>query len=225
MSGPPLAALHRVHKSYRVGAEPLEVLKGVSLAVGEGEFVAIMGPSGAGKSTLLHILAGLERPTQGDVRFGDVSLGGLDDRSLARLRNREVGFVFQAFHLIPRLSVLENVEVPLLYARLPLAESRRRALEAIESVGLAARRLHAPAELSGGERQRAAIARALVNDPALILADEPTGNLDAKTGNEVMEILARLNDQRKAIVVVTHNDAVSAFARRKLSLEDGTFVG
>lgn len=216
-----LAVLSHIHKHYTMGSHRLEVLKDVSLAIEPGEFLAIMGPSGSGKSTLLHILGCLERPSAGEVRFQNLLISTLDDPALSRLRNRKIGFVFQAFHLIPRLSVLGNVEVPLLYSRLSVKEARQRALSAIESVGLGERLQHGPSELSGGERQRVAIARALVNDPILILADEPTGNLDARTGREVMEIFLRLNADGKTIVVVTHNHEVAAFTRRRVVLEDG----
>jgi putative ABC transport system ATP-binding protein len=220
-ASPALAELDRVSKRYAVGPQWLEVLREVSLRIAPGDFLAVMGPSGAGKSTLLHVLGCLERPSSGNVRLEGLAVEALDDRTLSRLRNTRVGFVFQAFHLIPRLTVLENVEVPLLYARVPAAESRRRARDVVASVGLAERAHHAPAELSGGERQRAAIARALVNDPALILADEPTGNLDARTGGEIMELLSRLNGEGRAVVVVTHNDGVAASARRTVRMRDG----
>jgi putative ABC transport system ATP-binding protein len=216
-----LAMLSHVHKHFTMGSYQIEVLKDVSFAIEAGDSVAIMGPSGSGKSTLLHILGGLERPSTGDVRFADLLLSSLDDRALSHVRNSKIGFVFQAFHLIPRLSVLENVEVPLLYTRLPAREARQRALAAIESVGLEERVQHKPTELSGGERQRVAIARALVNEPALILADEPTGNLDTKTGREIMEIFQRLHASSKAVVLVTHNHEVAAFAHRRVVIEDG----
>ncbi|MGH7963809.1 MAG: ABC transporter ATP-binding protein [Candidatus Binatia bacterium] len=216
-----LAALSHIHKHYTMGSHRLEVLKDVSLILESGESLAIQGPSGSGKSTLLHILGCLEKPSAGEVRLDNLLLSSLDDAALSRLRNSQIGFVFQAFHLIPRLSVLENVEVPLLYTRLVAREARRRAIQAIESVGLAGRMQHRPTELSGGERQRVAIARALVNNPALILADEPTGNLDMKTGREIMEIFQRLHADGKAVVVVTHNPEIAAFARRQMVLEDG----
>lgn len=216
-----LATLSHIHKHYTMGSHRLEVLKDVSLALALGESLAIQGPSGSGKSTLLHILGCLEKPSAGEVRFDNLLLSSLDDHALSRLRNSQIGFVFQAFHLIPRLSVLENVEVPLLYTRLPARDARQRAIQAIESVGLAERQQHRPTELSGGERQRVAIARALVNNPALILADEPTGNLDMKTGREIMEIFQRLHANGKAVVIVTHNPEVAAFAQRQMVLEDG----
>lgn len=216
-----LAELSHVYKYYTMGSARLTVLKDINLTVESNDFVTIKGPSGSGKSTLLHILGCLERPSAGEVRFDNYLLSSLEDRALSRVRNSRIGFVFQAFHLIPRLSVLENVEVPLLYARLPAKEARQQACHAIESVGLAERWHHRPTELSGGERQRAAIARALVNDPALVLADEPTGNLDVKTGREIMMIFQRLHASGKAVVVVTHNPEVAAVACRQVVLEDG----
>jgi putative ABC transport system ATP-binding protein len=216
-----LAELAHIRKHYMMGGDRLEVLKGVSLAVEAGDFLAIMGPSGSGKSTLLHILGCLDRPSTGRVCFQHTDVSSLDDRALSRIRNRQIGFVLQAFHLIPRLSVLDNVEVPLLYTRVSVKEARERALRAIASVGLADRIQHGPTELSGGERQRVAIARALVNDPVLILADEPTGNLDAKTGREIMKIFRHLHEQGKTIVVVTHNREVADFASTQILLEDG----
>jgi putative ABC transport system ATP-binding protein len=215
------AVLSHISKRFTLGSESLEVLKDVSLTIESGESLAVMGPSGSGKSTLLHILGCLERPSAGEVCFDNLLLSSLEDRILSQVRNRTIGFVFQAFHLIPRLSVLENVEVPLLYTRLSAKEARQRALQAIASVGLKERIQHRPTELSGGERQRAAIARALVNHPALLLADEPTGNLDARTGREIMEIFTRLHAEGKTVVVVTHNQEVAAFAQRQVELEDG----
>lgn len=215
------AELSHIHKHYTMGAHRLEVLRDISLTIESGEFLAIMGPSGSGKSTLLHILGCLERPAAGEVRFDHRSLATLDDRALSQTRNTRIGFVFQAFHLIPRLTVVENVAVPLLYTRLSTAEARERAQRAVASVGLEDRRQHRPTELSGGERQRVAIARAVVNDPLLILADEPTGNLDAKTGHEIMQIFQRFHRQGKAVVVVTHNPDVAALADRRVILQDG----
>ncbi len=221
----PLASLANVSKTYGAGVRSVRVLNDVSLDVAEGEFLAITGPSGAGKSTLLHLLGCLDRSTTGCVRFRGDDVAALDDVRVSALRNAEIGFVFQRFHLIPRLSVLENVEVPLLYSDASLAEARRRALRAVEAVGLAHRAGHRPSELSGGECQRAAIARAVVNEPALLLADEPTGNLDARTGAEVMEVFRGLHASGTSVVVVTHNPAVAAFATRVLELEDGRLDG
>lgn len=219
-----LATLLHVHKHYTMGTHRLEVLRDVSIEIQTGEFLAVTGPSGSGKSTILHILGCLERPSAGEVLFQGRPVSSLDDRSLSRLRNQQLGFVFQAFHLIPRLSVMENVEVPLLYTGLGSLEARQRALREIAAVGLKGRMNHAPSELSGGERQRVAIARALVNDPGLILADEPTGNLDVRTGREIMEIFCSLNQMGKTVVVVTHNRDVASYASRELVLEDGKLV-
>lgn len=221
---PTLAALDRVSKHYQMGSHHLEVLKDVSLTVTTNDFLAIMGPSGSGKSTLLHILGCLDKASAGTVRFQHHDIAELDDVALSHIRNRQIGFVLQAFHLIPRLTVLENVEVPLLYTRLSAAETRARAVQAIAAVGLTDRMRHGPTELSGGERQRVAIARALVNDPVLLLADEPTGNLDTKTGQEIMTIFRRLHQAGKTIVVVTHNREVAAFANQEVILADGRIV-
>jgi putative ABC transport system ATP-binding protein len=221
----PLARLSNVSKSYGSGARTVDVLRDVTLEIGAGEFVAITGPSGSGKSTLLHLLGCLDRASRGEVRFRGEDVAALDDERVSALRNAEIGFVFQSFHLIPRLTVVENVEVPLLYANVSLAEARERARRATGAVGLAAREAHRPTELSGGECQRAAIARAVVNEPVLLLADEPTGNLDAKTGAEVMEVFRGLNDAGTSVVVVTHNPAVAGFASRVLELRDGRLCG
>ncbi len=199
----------------------MHALRGVSFAVQPGEFVAVTGPSGSGKSTLLHLLGCLDQPSSGDVRIDGTSTRDLDDVQLSAVRNRSIGFVFQSFHLIPRLSVAENVAVPLLYRGISRREELVRAGRAAESVGLGHRLGHLPSELSGGERQRTAIARALVNDPALLLADEPTGNLDSATGREVMDILRGLNREGRTLVVVTHNPDVATYAGRAISIEDG----
>ncbi len=217
----PLAQLTGIRKHYDVGLHRLEVLKGVDLAIERGQLTVIMGPSGSGKSTLLHILGGLERPSEGRVVYRGADISRLDDDALSALRSREIGFIFQAFHLIPRLSLLENVEVPLLYVSVSATEARARALRSIAAVGLSARLDHGPTALSGGERQRVAIARALVNDPALVLADEPTGNLDARTGHEIMAILRGLARRGKALVIVTHNPEVAEHADRVLTMKDG----
>lgn len=204
-----------------MGDDTVHALCGVSFAVGQGEFVAVTGPSGSGKSTLLHLLGCLDQPTTGDVRIDGTSTRDLDDVRLSAVRNRSIGFVFQSFHLIPRLSVEENVAVPLLYRGISRQDELIRAGAAAESVGLGHRLSHRPSELSGGERQRTAIARALVNDPALLLADEPTGNLDSATGREVMDILGALNQDGRTLIVVTHNPDVAAYADRVISIEDG----
>jgi putative ABC transport system ATP-binding protein len=193
----------------------------VTLRVGAGESVAVTGPSGSGKSTLLSILGCLDRPTRGRYTLDGVAVSGMGDRELSRVRNGRIGFVFQSFHLIPQLTVAENVETPLLYGPVPVGEWRRRALRCLEKVGLAHRADHRPAELSGGEAQRAAIARALVCEPALLLADEPTGNLDSATGEEIAGLLGALHHEGRTLVVVTHNEGLARRAQRMIRLRDG----
>ena len=217
----PLVQLTRVCRTYEVGPQLLRVLKDVDLSLQNGEFLALMGPSGSGKSTMLHIMGCLDRPTSGTVTIAGAPVSSLDDHALSAIRNQKLGFVFQAFHLIPRLSVLQNISVPLLYSRVSDTEASKRALAAASKVGLAERCRHGPMELSGGERQRVAIARALINDPVLVLADEPTGNLDAGTGREIMDLFRSLNEAGKTIVVVTHNPEVAEYAHRRITLEDG----
>jgi putative ABC transport system ATP-binding protein len=217
----PLVALRDVARVYPRGASQVVALAGVSLEVHSGEKLAIMGPSGSGKSTLLSILGCLDRPSTGEHLFEGQRVTALGDDALSRLRNRAVGFVFQAFHLIPQLSVAENVEAPLLYEGAPLREWRPRALRALERVGLSARADHRPSELSGGEAQRAAIARAIVTSPRLLLADEPTGNLDTRTGEEIAALLDELHAQGAAVVLVTHNEALARHAGRLVRLRDG----
>lgn len=214
--------LDGIERVYRRGRAAVAALRGVDLRVAEGEWVAIRGASGSGKSSLLHILGCLDRPTAGHYRLQGHDLRGLNDRQLSRLRARRFGFVFQAFHLLPRTTALENVETPLLYAgRRNQRDGRQRARAALERVGLGERLRHYPSELSGGEQQRVALARALVNDPALILADEPTGNLDAAAGETVLELLAGLHREGRTLVLVTHDDAVAARAQRQIRMRDG----
>ena len=222
---PPVVEAIDVVRRYRMGGADgtvVEALRGVSLRVDAGEFVTIVGPSGSGKSTLLHLLGALDRPTSGTLRFSGRDVADLSDSDLAALRNREIGFVFQQFQLLARTSALANVELPLVYRNLGRAERRRRATAALDAVGLADRLGHRPSQLSGGEQQRVAIARALVTEPRLLLADEPTGNLDSVTGAEVMDLLRRLPDEHGvALVVITHDPGIAALAPRRVRLRDG----
>ena len=211
--------VNNISKTYRTDKVPVYALRGVSLSIQAGEFVAIMGPSGSGKSTLLHVLGFLDRPDNGSYTLFDAEVSGLTDTELAALRNRLAGFVFQQFHLLRRVSAIENTELPLIYAG--DKDIYRKASEKLEAVGLAERQKHRPNELSGGEQQRVAIARALVNDPMIIFADEPTGNLDSKSEEEIMKILKRLNDQGKTIIMVTHEKEVADKAKRIISMRDG----
>jgi putative ABC transport system ATP-binding protein len=214
-----------VHKRYDAGRADVHALRGVDLVIEPGEWVTIMGASGSGKTTLLEILGCLSRPTEGRVWVRDVAVTDADEDTLAVLRGREIGFVFQAFNLMPRASLLDNVMLPLLYQRVPRSQRRARALEALERVRLDHRAAHRPAEVSGGERQRAAIARALVNRPSIILADEPTGNLDSVRGQEVMQLLEEIHADGATIVIVTHDPAIGARAPRRLHIGDGQLIG
>jgi len=213
-------------RRYAVGPATVEALRGATLAVAPGEFVAITGPSGSGKSTLMNILGCLDRPTSGSYRLAGVEVGELDGDARAELRNARIGFVFQSFNLLPRTTALENVELPLFYGPTPLEAQRARARAALARVGLEHRAGHVPAQLSGGEQQRVAIARALVNDPDLLLADEPTGNLDSRTSTEILATLGELNrGQSLTVVIVTHDPEVAAAAGRVVSCRDGRIVG
>jgi len=210
---------------YDLGAAQVEALRGVSLAIERGEYVAIMGPSGSGKSTLMHILGCLDSPSSGRYSLNGQEVSGLGSRALARLRNREIGFVFQNFNLLPRADLVANVALPLVYrGSVSRAERRRRAVELLGRLGLAHRLGHRPNELSGGERQRASIARALINEPSILLADEPTGNLDSRTGREIMEILDGLSREGKTVILVTHDASVAAHAGRIIQIEDGAIA-
>jgi len=213
--------LQDVWKTYRVGSEEVHALAGLSLEVETGSFWAIMGPSGSGKSTLLNLLGCLDRPTSGGYYIRGQNVEGLDDDALSEIRLRHLGFIFQSFHLIPQLTVRENIELPLFYLGWDAAESARRAAELAETVGLGARLAHRPTELSGGQQQRVAIARALANDPDILLADEPTGNLDTATGEQIMNLLTDLNRQGKTIAMVTHEPEIAAYADRRLHVRDG----
>jgi putative ABC transport system ATP-binding protein len=221
VTAPALEAVD-VTRSYRLEGVTVEALRGVSLTIERGDYAAVVGPSGSGKSTLMHLLGGLDRPTTGILRVGGRDIASMSEDELASLRNRTIGFVFQAFQLLARTSALDNVGMPLVYRGARRAERRRRAAEALERVGMGHRLEHRPNELSGGEQQRVAIARALVGEPQVLLADEPTGNLDTRTGDEVMVLLERLNaEQGVAVVLVTHDLEVAARARRQVRVRDG----
>jgi putative ABC transport system ATP-binding protein len=210
-----------LEKVYQMGAELVRALRGVSLVIARGEYVAIMGPSGSGKSTLMNILGCLDTPSSGTYELNGKVVSQLSDDDLAYIRNREIGFVFQTFNLLPRADALHNVELPLIYRGLASKERRERSMAALESVGLGDRMHHKPNEMSGGQRQRVAIARALVNDPSILLADEPTGNLDSKTGEEIMEIFDHLNGEGHTIILVTHEETIASHSKRAIRLRDG----
>ena len=220
----PVIALRRVVKTYELGENEVQALRGVSLVVERGDFVAIMGASGSGKSTLMNIIGCLDIPTRGQFYLDGIDVRTLDEAALSRIRNRKIGFVFQAFNLIPRTTALANVELPLLYAGVKSRERRSLAEGALAAVGLADRSTHFPSELSGGQQQRVALARAIVTSPALVLADEPTGNLDTSTSDEMMDMFGRLNAGGRTIVLITHEAEIAAFAKRTVRLRDGLIV-
>ena len=217
----PLIEVREVKKDYLLGETRVHALRGVSVSIGQGEFVAIMGASGSGKSTFMNILGCLDRPSSGTYLLDGIDVAGLSKKELAKIRNRKIGFVFQGFNLLARTTALENTELPMLYSRVPKAERERRAREALALVALGDREDHYPSQLSGGQQQRVAIARALANRPSLLLADEPTGNLDSRTSVEVMEIMQRLNGDGLTIALVTHEPDIAQFAKREIVFRDG----
>ncbi|MGF1438008.1 ABC transporter ATP-binding protein [Bacillus thuringiensis] len=216
-----MITLNNITKTYYQGKLAVPILQAISLTIQSGEFVSIMGPSGSGKSTLMNMIGCLDRPTEGEYMLNDVNVLRAEEEKLALIRNKYIGFVFQHFNLLPRLSAVENVELPLIYGGVKKAERRRRALEALSKVGLADRVNHLPSELSGGQKQRVAIARAIANNPAFIMADEPTGALDTKSGAQVMDIFTKLNAEGTTIVMVTHEEEVAAYSSRRIVLRDG----
>ncbi|WP_238882387.1 ABC transporter ATP-binding protein [Clostridium sp. YIM B02551] len=216
--------IKNVRKTYRTGDIVYEALKGVSLDVGKGEFTAIMGPSGSGKSTLMNVLGCLDRMDEGTYILNNQDVSNLTDNQLALIRNKEIGFVFQNFNLLPRMSILENVELPMVYGGIGAKERRERALHSLDRVGLTPWIKHRPNEISGGQKQRVAIARAIVNSPSVIMADEPTGNLDSKVSEEVMKIFQQLNDEGATIIMVTHEPDIAKYSKRILKVRDGNIV-
>jgi putative ABC transport system ATP-binding protein len=217
----PLVELRNVHKIYHLGGEEIRALDGVSLDIHEGEFISIIGPSGSGKSTLMHILGCLDTPTSGTLRLDGVEIQNASARQLAHIRSRKLGFVFQFFNLLPKLNVLQNVELPMVYGGVPGRERRERAMSALRLVGMENRAKHRPSQLSGGQQQRTAIARALVNDPRIIFADEPTGNLDSVTGEKILDLFRQLSAQGRTIALVTHDPEIAAVTPRRIEIRDG----
>ncbi|MFO7889640.1 MAG: ABC transporter ATP-binding protein [bacterium] len=216
-----LIDINNLVKEYNMGLEVVHALNGIDLGIDKGEYVAIMGPSGSGKSTLMNILGCLDSPTSGDYNLNETNVSTMDDDKMADIRNREIGFVFQTFNLLPRATALHNVELPLIYSGKSASERKEQAEKTLEEVGLKDRMKHQPNELSGGQRQRVAIARALVNNPSIILADEPTGNLDTRTGDEIMEIFEKIHEEGNTIILVTHEEYIAEHSDRIIRLRDG----
>ena len=216
--------IDQVTRFYLMGKVEVQALRGINLKIVRGEFVSIMGPSGCGKSTLMHIVGCLDRPTSGHVHLDEVDIDELDDNSLAEIRNKKVGFVFQTFNLLPKLNAIENVELPLIYAGISFDARRKKAAELLDIVGLKDRMFHKPSELSGGQSQRVAIARALANDPSIVLADEPTGNLDSKSGDEIIHLFQELNRRGITLIIVTHDQEIADHSKRIVRLKDGLVV-
>lgn len=219
-----IITIENLVKTYKMGLVEVNALRGVSVSVEEGEFLAIMGSSGSGKSTLMHLIGCLDRPTSGKIIIGGTDVSQMNKNELARMRNKKIGFIFQSFNLLSRMNALRNVELPLIYGDMNTAGRRERALESLKMVGLEQRVNHKPNELSGGQQQRVAVARALVNNPAIILADEPTGNLDSKSGAEIMGILKKLHSEGRTIIMVTHDRTIGDNAQRIIFLKDGLIV-
>jgi putative ABC transport system ATP-binding protein len=220
-----LIRLDKVGRRYEMGSETIHALREVSIEIARGEYVAIMGPSGSGKSTLMNLIGCLDTPTSGSYELNGIDVSDMDDNDLADVRNREIGFVFQTFNLLPRANALRNVELPLIYAGMEAETRRQQAVDALGRVGLADRMYHKPNEMSGGQRQRVAVARALVTEPSIILADEPTGNLDSRTGDEIMSLFDALHGQGNTIILVTHEESVARHARRIVRILDGRIAG